>query len=52
MKEIERLLEKPFDELTMGEAIVIFLAGYKNEGIERIDYIKNNDNNTKFVLSK
>ena len=52
MKEIEALLEKSYDELTMGEAIVIFLAGYKAEGIERIEYIKNNDNNTKVVLGK
>lgn len=39
MAEIEKILAKPFDELTMGEAIVIALAYSKEEGFKRIDYI-------------
>ena len=40
MAEIERIMEKSFDELTMGEAIVIYMVD-KQEGIKRIDYLTN-----------
>jgi hypothetical protein len=38
MAEIEKIMEKSFDELTMGEAIVIYMVD-KQEGIKRIDYL-------------
>ena len=40
MAEIEKIMSKPFDELTMGEAIVIYMVD-KQEGIKRIDYLTN-----------
>lgn len=39
MPEIEKILKKPFDELTMGEIIVLCLTEYKEEGYKRLDYI-------------
>lgn len=38
MAEIEKIMAKSFDELTMGEAIVIYIID-KEEGIKRIDYL-------------
>ena len=40
MAEIEKIMAKSFDELTMGEAIVIYMVD-KQEGIKRIDYLTN-----------
>ena len=40
MPEIENIMAKSFDELTMGEAIVIYMVD-KQEGIKRIDYLTN-----------
>ena len=43
MPEIENIMSKSFDELTMGEAIVIYMVD-KQEGIKRIDYLTNKKN--------
>ena len=48
MAEIEKIMEKPFDELTMGEAIVIYMVD-KEEGIKRLDYLTKK---TKKSISK
>lgn len=39
--EIKELFEKPFDKVTMGEAIVMSFFN-KEEAFKRIDYISNN----------
>ena len=51
MPEIENLKAKPYDELTMGEAIVIYLVD-KEAGIDRIDYLTNKGNKKSFGLKK
>lgn len=51
MAEIEKIMSKPFDELTMGEAIVIYMID-KNEGIKRIDYLNNKASKKSLGLGK
>ena len=46
MPEIENIMSKSFDEITMGEAIVIYMVD-KQEGIKRIDYLTNKSNKSK-----
>ena len=59
MPEIEAIKAKSFDETTMAEAIVLYLAGdktEKKEALNRIDFLNKKKNNKEpkkgLILSK
>lgn len=44
--EVKELFKKPFEEVTMQEAIVMFFCN-KEEGFKRIDYIQKKEQKEK-----
>ncbi len=47
MPEIEKILKKPYEELTMGEIIVLCLTEYKEEGYKRLEYLNKKQGDKK-----